>query len=70
MQQKKLPKKHVKKELEKIYNKDLKWARNGQSLNKNFNKTINDSPILKWILTLSILSNIGIWSALILLNIK
>ncbi|MFM6972425.1 MAG: hypothetical protein ACKO6C_05415 [Alphaproteobacteria bacterium] len=70
MQQKKLPKKHVKKELEKIYNKDLKWARNGQSLNKNFNKTINDSPILKWILTLSILSNIGIWSALIMLNIK
>ncbi|MFZ9469655.1 MAG: hypothetical protein ACO26G_01205 [Rickettsiales bacterium] len=70
MQQKKLPKKHVKKELEKIYNKDLKWTKNGQSLGRGFNKTIVSSPILKWILGLSILSNIGIWSALILINIK
>ncbi len=70
MQPRKLPKKHVKKELERIYNKDVKWAKNGQSLHKGFNKTINNSPILKWILVLSILSNIGIWSALILINIK
>lgn len=61
--------KKIQKELEKIYDNRYQWLEMGKILRKktndNFSKSLEKHPLLKKILILGILANIGIYLLLI-----
>lgn len=51
----------AKKELEKIYDNEFSFIKNGKSLKKKFFKSLEEHPKLAALLKLLIIANIGIW---------
>ncbi len=49
------------KYLESSYDSRSKWLQMGKLLKNRFRNGLNDNPILKWLLILGILTNLGIW---------
>ncbi len=51
----------AKKELEKIYDSEFSFIKNGKSLKKKFFKSLEEHPKLAALLKLLIIANVGIW---------
>ena len=59
----------AREELEKLYDNKYKWLQAGKVLRGRFNESLDSNPKLKWILILSIISNVSIWLTFALSNL-
>lgn len=58
----------AREELEKLYDNKYKWIQAGKVLRGRFSNSLDNNPTLKWILILSIISNVSIWLTFLLSN--